>query len=350
MSGRKSGGGDTPLTPDTDRSAAPDHETGVLLVNLGTPSAPTAAAIRAYLRQFLADPCVVDAARVPWWIVRQLFILPRRPRRLAAAYQSIWTADGSPLLAMTGRLADALGRVLRDRLAADVPVAVGMRYGHPSIPRGFQALASTGCSRILLLPLYPQFSATTVGSTLDAAANAVHRLSPVPEVRSVGGYASEGGYIRALAHTVRETWRREGAADQLLISFHGLPVRYAELGDPYPEQCRASAALLAHDLGLDRDRWRLSFQSRFGREPWLSPSTEQTLIEMGQRRTASLDVISPGFSVDCLETLDELAVRGRAQFENAGGGRFRYIPALNDRAEHVGFLADLVALNLRGWV
>jgi ferrochelatase len=328
----------------------PYRSPGVLLVNLGTPSAPTTAAVRAYLRQFLADPCVVDAARVPWWIVRQLFILPLRPRRLATAYQSIWTSAGSPLLAMTERLAKALGRVVCDRLAADVPVAVGMRYGHPSIPSGLQALASTGCSRILLLPLYPQFSATTVGSTFDAAANAVHRLSPVPEVRSVGGYASEGGYIRVLADTVRETWRRKGAADRLLISFHGLPVRYAELGDPYPEQCRTTAELLVDELGLDRDRWQVCFQSRFGREAWLGPATEETLIEMGQRRTASLDVISPGFSVDCLETLEELAVRGRAQFETAGGGRFRYIPALNDRAEHVGFLAGLVVFNLRGWV
>lgn len=350
MSGSASGGGDALLTPNADRSVIPGHETGVLLVNLGTPSAPTAAAVRDYLRQFLADPCVVDAPRFPWWIVRQLFILPLRPRRVAAAYRSIWNANGSPLLVGTQRLASALARLVRDRLATDVPVAVGMRYGQPAIPTGLRALASAGCRRVLLLPLYPQFSATTVGSTFDATAKAVQLLSPIPEVRSVGGYATEEGYIRALAESVRETWRRGGAADRLLISFHGLPVRYADLGDPYPDQCRATAVSLAHDLGLDRHRWQIGFQSRFGREPWLRPSTEETLVEMGRRRISSLDVISPGFGIDCLETLDELAIRGRTQFEDAGGGRFRYIPALNDRREHVGFLADLAVRNLRGWV
>jgi ferrochelatase len=333
-----------------DRSAAPNHETGVLLVNLGTPSAPTAPAIRAYLRQFLADPFVVDARRLPWWVVRQLFILPNRPRRLAEAYRSIWTEDGPPLLAITSRLAVALRSALRDRLTTDLPLEIGMRYGEPSIPRGFQTLTNAGCRRVLLLPLYPQFSATTVVSTFDAAADAAHQLTPTPEVRSVGGYASEVGYIEALANSVRERWRCAGGADQLVISFHGLPVRYADLGDPYPEQCRTTAALLATQLGLEKDRWQVSFQSRFGREPWLGPSTEETLTEMGRRRIASLDVISPGFAVDCLETLDELAVQGRELFTAAGGGRFRYLPALNDGPEHAGFLADLATRNLRGWV
>jgi ferrochelatase len=321
-----------------------------LLINLGTPSAPTAAAIRTYLRQFLADPFVVDARRIPWWMVRQLFILPSRPRRLAGAYRSIWTEDGPPLLAITSRLADGLRSALGDRLTTDLPVEIGMRYGVPSILSGFRALAGAGCRRVLLLPLYPQFSATTVGSTFDAASHAAHRLSPVPEVRAVGGYANEDGYIGALADSVRETWHRDGAADRLVISFHGLPARYADLGDPYAEQCRTTAALLTAELGLDQDRWQLSFQSRFGREPWLGPSTEETLTEMGRRRVASLDVISPGFAVDCLETLDELAVQGRESFTAAGGGRFRYLPALNERPEHVAFLADLATRNLRAWV
>jgi ferrochelatase len=329
---------------------APERRPGVLLINLGTPSAPTATAVRAYLRRFLADPCVVDAPRLPWWIVRQLFILPLRPRRVARAYRAIWTEDGSPLLAISGRLADAIGRTLRDRLAAEVPVAIGMRYGRPSIRSGLRELERSGCDRVLLLPMYPQYSATTVGSAFDAAAVAVQGRSPAAEARNVAGYAAEGGYIGALAGSVRETWERDGPADRLVISFHGLPVRYAELGDPYPDQCRATAAALAGALGLDRERWQLCFQSRFGREPWLGPATEETLVEMGRRRTASVDVISPGFAVDCLETLEELAIRGRTRFESAGGGRFRYIPALNDRAGHVAFLADLAAVNLRGWI
>jgi ferrochelatase len=338
------------LTSNVERSKAQDHGTGVLLVNLGTPSAPTAAAIRAYLAQFLADPFVVDAGRLQWWIVRQLFVLPHRPRRLVGAYRSIWTEDGPPLLVITSRLADALKGVLRDRLATEVPVEIGMRYGGPSILRGFRSLAIAGCRRVLLLPLFPQFSATTVGSTFDAAAVACQGLSPVPDVRSVSGYANEDGYIEALADSVRETWDRDGPADRLVISFHGLPLRYTDLGDPYAEQCRATAALLAAELGLEEDRWQLSFQSRFGREPWLGPSTEEALKEMGSARVASLDVISPGFAADCLETLDELAVHGRDTFTAAGGGRFRYLRALNHSLEHVAFLADLTIRNLRAWV
>jgi ferrochelatase len=338
------------LTSNVDLSVAPKHGTGVLLVNLGTPAAPTAAAIRAYLRQFLADPFVVDAGRIGWWVVRQLFILPTRPRRLAGVYRSIWTEEGPPLLVISSRLADALRRELRDRLATEIPVELGMRYGEPSIPSGFRALAAAGCRRILLLPLFPQFSATTVGSTFDAAAVTADRFTTVPDVRSVSGYADDHGYIKALADSVRDTWNRDGAADRLLITFHGLPVRYADLGDPYAEQCRATAALLAAELDLDEDRWQLSFQSRFGREPWLGPSTEETLKEMGGARVPNLDVIAPGFAADCLETLDELAVRGRDSFTAAGGGRFRYLPALNDRPEHVAFLADLTTRNLRGWV
>ena len=322
----------------------------MLLVNLGTPSAPTAAAIRAYLAQFLADPFVVDAGRLQWWIVRQLFILPTRPRRLAGAYRSIWTEDGPPLLVITGRLAEALRHELQDRLAAEIPVELGMRYGEPSILSGFRSLATAGCRRVLLLPLFPQFSATTVGSTFDAAAVAGQGLSQVPDVRSVSGYASEDGYIAALADSVRETWDRDGPADRLVISFHSLPLRYTDLGDPYAEQCRATAALLAAELGLEQEHWQLSFQSRFGREPWLGPSTEETLNAMGSARLASLDVISPGFAADCLETLDELAVQGRKIFTAAGGGRFRYLRALNDSPEHVAFLVDLTIRNLRGWV
>ena len=333
-----------------DRAFGPDPETGVLLVNLGSPSAPTVPAIRAYLRQFLADPCVVDARRLPWWIVRHLFILPNRPRRLVEAYRSIWTEDGPPLIAMTGRLSAGLQSALRERLDTIVPVAIGMRYGEPSIPSGLRGLVSAGCRRVVLLPLYPQYSATTVGSTFDAAADAAQRFTPTPSVRSVCGYAGEEGYIGALASSVRDTWEHAGRPERLVISFHGLPVRYADLGDPYPEQCRTTAARLAAELGLEQDRWRISFQSRFGREPWLGPSTADTFAAMGRQRIASVDVISPGFAVDCLETLDELAVQGRELFTTAGGGRFRYLPALNDSPRHVGFLADLAIRNMTGWV
>lgn len=338
------------MTSNAGKRGNEIRKPGVLLTNLGSPAAPTASAVRSYLRQFLADRFVIDAPRVRWWLIRHLFILPARPRRVAAAYRAVWTEEGAPLLRITRQQAAALRRVLRQRLSTEVQVEVGMRYGQPSLARAVRTLTDGGCDRVLLFPLYPQYSATTVGSTFDAMAAELTRFKTAPETRFVAGYARHDGYITALADSIRELWDRDGQCDRLMLSFHGLPKRYGDLGDPYPEQCQTTAERLADRLGLDADRWTLAFQSRFGRQPWIRPYTDETLASWGQQNIDSVDVVCPGFAADCLETLEEIAIAGRREFEAAGGGRFRYIPALNDREDHIRAIADIAILNLRGWV
>jgi ferrochelatase len=317
-----------------------DSAAGVLLANLGTPDAPTAPALRRYLREFLSDPRVIELPRWKWWPILNLFVLTTRPKRSAALYRTVWTAEGSPLLVTGRRQAAALAARL------SLPVALGMRYGSPSIAAAAAELVAKGCGRILLLPLYPQYAAATTASTFDAATDALRRLRAVPELRTVHQYHSEPLYVRALAASVREVWGRGGEPERLLLSFHGIPKRYAEAGDPYPRHCEETAALLAKELGLGADRCRLAFQSRFGREEWLRPYTDETLAAWGKERLASVDVLCPGFAADCLETLEEIAVQNREIFEHAGGGRFRYVPALNDRADHIEALAAVAARHL----
>jgi ferrochelatase len=321
----------------------------VLITNIGSPSAPTSAAVRSYLRQFLSDPLVVDAPRVPWWLVRNLIILPFRAPRSARLYRSIWTDRGSPLIATTQDQARALNERLEELLGRSVPVIVGMRYGRPSLEQALESVDHLDQHRVLVLPLFPQFSRTTVKTTLDALSEASDRHPRPADIRAIEGYATHGPYIRALAASVRETWNEHGPADHLVISFHGLPRRYADAGDPYPEQCRLTAEALADELGLDASAWSLTYQSRFGREEWLRPSTEDSLRRFGSMGFRGLDVICPGFAADCLETLEEIAVTNRRIFEEAGGSGFRYIPALNDRADHIDALAELVIDRLGGW-
>ena len=321
---------------------------GLLLTNLGSPAAPTPAAVRTYLREFLSDRRVVETPRLPWWLILNLFVLPLRPRRSAALYRSVWTAEGSPLLTISARLAESVRAELAELLGAELPVALGMRYGRPSIASALRSLRDRGCRRLLVLPLNPQYSATTVGSTFDAVARELSSWRWVPELRTIGGYATDAGYIAALTRSVREAWT-SGPPGHLLVSFHGLPVRYAEKGDPYAAQCAATAEALARELELGSGGWSLAYQSRFGREPWLEPATTDRLVELGRADVASLDVLCPGFAADCLETLEEIATRGRETFEGAGGARFRYLPALNDRSDHARALAELALSNLGGW-
>lgn len=320
----------------------------MLLTNIGSPSAPNTAAVRAYLREFLADPKVVDAPRLPWWLVRNLIILPFRAPRSARLYRSIWTAAGSPLIATSELQATALAAELRSRLGAEVPVALGMRYGRPSIIDAVRELIDWGCRRMSVLPLYPQYSHTTVGTTLAAVASALEGSSAPMEWRGVEGYPGHRAYVRALAASVREAWK-QGTPEHLVMSFHGLPQRYADAGDPYPDHCRRTAAELARDLGLEPNRWTLSYQSRFGREPWLRPDTVEVLTDLAATGCEAVDVICPGFATDCLETLEEIALRARETYGQAGGRRFRYIPALNDRSDHISALADLVEDRLDRW-
>lgn len=317
---------------------ATQRKTGVLLVNLGTPDAPTAGAIRRYLREFLSDPRVVELPRVLWLPILYGFILPLRPRKLAHAYASVWDAQGSPLL----KIARAQTEKLRTALGAEIPVALGMSYGNPSLASALAELDAQGVDRILLLPLYPQYSGTTTATVLERVFRELSKRRKLPELRTINDYHDHPGYIAALAQSVREHWQHAGRADHLLMSFHSIPQKYVDLGDPYDAQCKRSAALLAQALALASGEWSISFQSRLGTQPWLQPYTDKVLPELAAQGIRSLDVICPGFSADCLETLEEVAIRYCDDFLAAGGKSFRYIPALNASDSCVSFLGTLV--------
>lgn len=322
--------------------SAAQHKTGVLLVNLGTPDAPTPAAIRRYLREFLSDPRVVELPRALWLPVLYGFILPFRPRKLAHAYASVWDARGSPLL----KIARMQTEKLRAMLGAKTPVALGMSYGNPSIASALAELDAQAVDRIVLLPLYPQYSGTTTASALELVFRDLGRRRKLPELRTINHYHDHPGYIAALTQSVREHWQRSGRADHLLMSFHSIPQKYVDQGDPYDAQCKRTAQLLAQALELMPEQWSISFQSRLGTQPWLQPYTDRVLPQLTAQGIRSLDIICPGFSADCLETLEEVAIRYRADFLEAGGTAFHYIPALNDRAEHLHFLQALLGENL----
>jgi ferrochelatase len=323
---------------------------GILVSNLGTPAAPNARALRPYLRQFLGDPRVIELPRWKWLPVLHLFVLTTRPRRSAELYRKVWTKEGSPLLVISRRIARALEEVLRGHGPPALHVALGMRYGSPSIPEALRELDAKGCRRILVLPLYPQYFAGTVGTTFDAVFRELERWRVVPELRTVADYHDDRGYIRAVAASVREEWRREPPGEKLLLSFHGVPQRYVDSGDPYFEHCQSTARRLAEELGLPAERWIVAFQSLFGREEWIKPYTDVTIRYLAQSGVASLDILAPGFAADCLETLDELAELNRGFFLAAGGRRFRYLPCLNDRADHIAALAALARRHLQGWI
>ncbi|MDQ7010450.1 MAG: ferrochelatase [Mariprofundaceae bacterium] len=324
--------------------------TGILLTNLGSPDAPTPAALRRYLKEFLWDSRVVEQPRLLWWLILHGVILNVRPRRSAVAYAKIWTDKGSPLICTTMRQGEVLQQSLRQHFGDTVMVEVGMRYGNPSISAALNALREKGCDRLLVLPLYPQYSATTTATTLDAVFNVLESWRRLPELRTVNGYHDHPAYIGALASSVRNYWQAHGEPERLIVSFHGIPKRYFEAGDPYPCLCRKTARLLGEALRLDKERMLVTFQSRFGREEWVQPYTDVTLRTLAADGVASVDVICPGFAADCLETLEEIAMENRDIFIDAGGRRFRYIPALNASPEHIGALADIATEHLGGWL
>lgn len=322
---------------------------GVLLVNLGTPDAPDTPSLRRYLREFLSDPRVIELPRFTWWLILNLFVLPTRPAKSAELYRKIWWKEGSPLLVISYRQASAIEEILRRELGTPVHMAVGMRYGNPSIGKALRELAEKGCRRILVLPLYPQYAAATTGSTFDAVAAELQGWRWVPELRFINHYHDDPAYICALATSLRDAWADSGPAEKLLFSFHGIPKRYFLAGDPYFCQCQKLARLTAEELDLPKDRWEVSFQSLFGKEEWIKPYTDKTIEAMAKSGIRSLDVVCPGFSADCLETLEEIDQLNREIFLHNGGERYRYVPALNDRPDHVQALSGLILRNLQGW-
>ncbi|MFK2877740.1 ferrochelatase [Rhodanobacter hydrolyticus] len=326
-------------------AAAASVQTAVLLVNLGTPAAPTAKALRPWLAEFLSDPRVIDYPRWKWWPILHGVILRLRPRRSAHAYARIWDAQGSPLRWHS----EALAKALQAELGPGVRVALAMRYGEPSVASTIEQLQREGARHLLVLPLYPQYSATSTGSVIDAVGDAMKALRWPPELRLVNDYHADPGHIEALATSIESWWVQHGRGDRLLLSFHGIPERYAQLGDPYAEQCRTTTRLLRERLRLDESQLLLSFQSRVGRERWLEPYTDATVRRLAGEGVRKLDVACPGFAVDCLETLEEIAMQNRDFFAAAGGESLRYIPALNDNAEQVRSLAALARRHLQGW-
>lgn len=321
---------------------------GVLVVNLGTPDEPAPRALRRYLKQFLSDPRVIEVPRFIWWFVLRV-ILFIRPRRSAAAYKKVWTENGSPLLSISRQQTDALRSALGARFPGPVSVALGMRYGNPSIESALEELRRDNVRRLLILPLYPQYSASTTGSTFDAVADVFRQTRWLPEFRFVNHYHDHEGYIRALANSVREHWQAHGRGEKLLFSFHGLPKRYLLAGDPYHCECHKTARLVAEALELRAEDYIVSFQSRVGREEWLRPYTDETVARLGGEGVRTLDVICPGFSADCLETLEEIAMQNAEIFAEHGGAALRYIPALNVREDHIRFLSELAAEHCSGW-
>ncbi len=315
---------------------------GVLLCNLGTPDAPTATAVRRYLAEFLWDPRIVEIPRPIWWLILHGIILRTRPAKSAKKYRSIWTEQGSPLMAVSRNQQQLLQQQLGEKLAQPVTVALGMRYGNPSIKSALEKLRSAGCERLVILPLYPQNSCSTTASTFDAVAEVFRHWRGVPSHTFISDYHHNEKYITALAASIENQWQRADPAEQLIFSFHGTPKWFKDGGDPYFDQCQQTARLVAEKLQLDDDRWQVTFQSRFGKAEWLKPYTDVTLRQLAKDGLKSVDIISPGFSVDCLETLEELGQENRQYFIEAGGESYNYIPALNDQPAHIEMMAELV--------
>ena len=323
---------------------------GVLMINLGTPDAPTAPALRRYLKEFLSDPRVVEIPRPVWWPILNGVILNTRPKKSAAKYAAIWTKEGSPLRVHTERQAKLLKGWLGEKTGQIIPVEYAMRYGSPSIAEGLDKLKAAGCDRILLLPMYPQYAASTTATANDAAFAHLQKTRNAPAVRTVRHYHDDPGYIRALAANVRAYWQQNERPDVLVMSFHGLPRYTLEKGDPYHCECQKTGRLLAEALGLAETQYRISFQSRFGRAEWLQPYTDKTLRELAQQGVKNVHALCPGFTADCLETLEEIAMEGKETFLKAGGKSYGYIPALNESPLWIDALGAIALANLGGWL
>ncbi|HKI73328.1 MAG TPA: ferrochelatase [Pseudomonadales bacterium] len=320
---------------------------GVLLVNLGTPDEPTPRAIRRYLAEFLADPRVVDLPRLLWLPILYGFILPLRPRRLVEKYEYIWTEDGGPIRTLTASLASAVESSLaREATAREIRVLPAMTYGNPSIASAIEAFRESGIQDLMVVPLFPQYSAATTAAVFDKLAATLARSSAFGDIRFIDEYFASTAYVHALTKSLEGYANQLDDGARLLFSFHGIPVSQEQAGDPYPSRCRATAEILAHNLGLSSDQWMITFQSRFGPAPWVQPYTDETLKALAQSGTSRVVVVCPGFATDCLETVHEIDVEGRETFMAAGGTEFTYVPALNASEDHVKVLSHLILARL----
>ncbi|MCA9926180.1 MAG: ferrochelatase [Anaerolineales bacterium] len=322
---------------------------GVLLVNLGTPEAPTGKALRPYLREFLGDPRVIEYPRWLWWLILNGIILNVRPKKSAKLYASIWTDKGSPLLLYSQSIADKMQAELADTWGDTVKVVPAMRYGNPSIKAALAEMKQANVQRILVLPLFPQYSATTTATIFDIVFDELKKYRWMPELRTITTYHDHPLYIQALANSIRDFWAENGRSQKLLYSFHGIPQSYYDKGDPYACFCQKTARLVSEELGLSEEDYQVCFQSRFGPEEWLQPYTDKTLESWAQAGMNSVDTICPGFAADCLETLEEMAVQNKEIFIDSGGSQYQYIPCLNDSDDQMTLMLALVNTNLRGW-
>jgi len=334
---------------NTDYRHDEADRTGVLITNLGTPDAPTPRALHRYLKQFLWDPRVVEVPRPLWWLILHGVILRFRPRRSAKAYATVFTDEGSPLLFHTRNQARALAARLAEQGHDNLVVDFAMRYGNPSVGSVLQSMFDRGVRRLLVLPMYPQYSGSTTASTFDELSADFTRRRWIPDLRFITHYHDYAPFIEAAAGRIREHWQEHGRADRLLFSYHGIPLRYLHNGDPYHCECYKTSRLLAEKLALGDDEYMTTFQSRFGREEWLKPYTDETLKAFPGQGIKSVQVFCPGFSADCLETIEEIGEENRDYFLEAGGERYEYISALNDRTDHIDALSQLVQDNLAGW-
>lgn len=324
---------------------------GILLANLGTPDAPTAAAVRPYLRQFLSDTRVVEIPRAIWWFILNCIILVIRPKKSAEKYAQVWTKEGSPLMVHAQKQATMLRGYLGQKISSPFAVELGMSYGNPSMQSAIDKLRAQHCDRILVFPLYPQYAASSTASALDAVWRVLLKTRNVPAIRTIRHYHDHPAYIAALAGRVREHWQINGGKpNTLVMSFHGLPKFHLLKGDPYHCECHKTARLLAEALELSKDEYTVAFQSRFGKQEWLKPYLASTLADLGKAKTKRIDVICPGFSSDCLETLEEIAMEGKEIFTHAGGGEYYYIQALNESEPWIHAMTTIALENLQGWV
>lgn len=329
-------------------------KTGILLVNLGTPDEPTTSSVRTYLKEFLSDPRIVEIPKPIWWLILNLVILRVRPAKSAKKYQTVWMKEGSPLRVYTERQAQMLRGYLGE-IYKDAPLVVAaMRYGNPSIEAGIDKLKAAHCHNILVLPMYPQYAASTTGSTFDKVAEVLMKKRNVPGLRFIRNFHDHPAFIKAVADNVTAHWAKIGrpdfATDKLLMTFHGVPKFHLEKGDPYHCEAHKSARLIAEALKLKKGEYVVTFQSRFGRAEWLQPYTDKTLEALGKEGIKRVDVICPGFAADCLETLEEIADEGKETFLHAGGSTFNYLPIANDTPAYVGALTEIVSEHLQGWV